>query len=100
MMKFLEALGTSAKKQPAHGADMRYTRFNYHKTRETSASKQVEQPNHVRRTSMPVAAHRPASNAARAQKPKFDENAQLYSEAHISVSVLRNALPMRFAVMD
>lgn len=100
MMKLFGARGASAKKPVSHEADMRYTRFSYHQTRKASAPKPVEQPSHVRRQSLPVAAHRPASNAARVHKAKLDENAQLYSDAHISVSVLRKALPLRFAVMD
>ena len=99
-MKIFGALGPSAKKPPTHEADMRYTRFSYHKTRETAPSHPVDTTSHVRRSSLPVAAHRPASNAARVHRQKIDENAQLYSDAGISVNVLRKALPLRFAVMD
>lgn len=97
MMKLFGSFGPATKKSPTHEADIRYTRFSYHKTREVAAPQSHDHPSHVRRPAAPAAAHRPASNVARAKPAKLDENAHLYSEARVSIAVLRNALPQRFA---
>lgn len=99
MMKLFGAFGPAVKKGPQPEEDIRYTRFSYHKTRETAAPAAEATSSHVRRSAMPAAAHRPASNVARATAPapEVDENAHLYSETRVSVAVLRNALPQRFA---
>lgn len=98
MMKLFRApsLPATDNQQP----DVRYTRFYHRNARATPVPPTVEHSDHPKHAPMPPAPQGRRPNAARVQPPKFDENAQLYSEARISINVLRNALPMRFAVME
>lgn len=91
---------TGNKKPPAHQPDVQYTRFYYRNARAAPAPQAVEQAGPVKLSPVPAAPQGRKPNEAGVQPPKLDENAQLYSEARISISVLRKALPMRFAVMD
>lgn len=98
MMKLFRASSPPARnnQQP----DVQYTRFYYRNARVAPIPQAVEQSDHAKRSPVPAAPQDDRSNTAGVQPPKLDETAQLYSEARISINVLRSALPMRFAVMD
>ncbi len=97
MIRLFGALGPTAGKRRTRKEDVRYTRFDANRSRQSPQPADAE--DRALLGAAVAEAHRPVSSIVHDPAPAVpvDENAHLYSEAHVSVAVLRNALPQRFA---
>jgi hypothetical protein len=77
-------------------AEGSFTRFAPRHTRE---SENQMTPDRSGPVALPVTAHRPITRAALVPETTFNEGAHLHADTGISISVLRRALPERFAGM-
>lgn len=79
---------------------VRYTRSGNQKERERPLQSPGDPSQVTRQKGAPQSGRRHVPCPTALRKGGVDETAQLHSDAHISVSVLRKALPLRFAFMD
>lgn len=105
MLKLFSAFGEKPKPSwPHEGIDQRYTRFAPRRVRDAGpvaeATAEALCDDAAPLSRKPVAAMRPISRAAMAVEQTFNDTAHLYAESRISVSVLRRALPERFAELS
>lgn len=102
MLKLFSAFGEKPKSSSLHdGIDQRYTRFAPRRVRDAGpvdeAAAEALRDDDAPQSRKPVAAMRPISRAAMVVEQKFNDTAHLYADSRVSVSVLRRALPERFA---
>ncbi|MFK7744409.1 MAG: hypothetical protein AB8B47_05105 [Roseobacter sp.] len=76
----------------------KFTRYE-HKRRAAHTDTPAVTPAPVAPKRLPIAAHRPITRKAFAGENNINVTADLHAESNIPVSILRKALPLRFAQM-
>lgn len=103
MFKFLNPLSNTQPPEPATLAPKRFTRFETKQNPERIAPRPAEAPA-VARPAYPVRVvgqpPRRAERPALRLQPGVDDAAHLNSDHGIPISILRKALPLRFARMN
>jgi hypothetical protein len=103
MFKFLNPLSDTQPQEPVTLATKRFTRFEPKQNLERIARRPAETPE-VTRPAYPVRLvgqpPRPAERPTPRLQPGLDDAAHLHADTGIPISILRKALPLRFARMN